>query len=165
MAKMEKTKKKKVQYLHDSILSFIEKLSTLPGFEPGTSPVPSRYATNWAILAWIITKNLSWCQGIQMSWLVSIFSINLWCRSVLKNLLFPFFSSTFSDTSLLGEKLLALFVMRRNLTCAQVWLAILKIIGIPNVLSCVLLNLGQGAWSQPQNWSKQTNKPEVQRQE
>ena len=56
-----------------------------------------------------------------------------------------FYSSTFSDTSLLGENLLGLFVMRRNLTCAQVWLAILKIIGIPNVLSCVLLNLGQGA--------------------
>ena len=26
------------------------------GFEPGTSPVPSRYATNRAILAWIIVQ-------------------------------------------------------------------------------------------------------------
>ena len=32
---------------------FTEKFSPLTGFEPGTSPVPSRYATNWAILAWI----------------------------------------------------------------------------------------------------------------
>ena len=28
------------------LLIFTEKLSPLPGFEPGTSPVPSRYATN-----------------------------------------------------------------------------------------------------------------------
>ena len=35
------------------LLIFIEKFSPLPGFELGTSPVPSRYATNWAILAWI----------------------------------------------------------------------------------------------------------------
>ena len=32
------------------------KFSPFPGFEPGTSPAPSRYATNWAILAWI-----PWC--------------------------------------------------------------------------------------------------------
>ena len=37
------------------LLIFIEKFSPLPGFEPGTSPVPSRYATNWAILAWMIS--------------------------------------------------------------------------------------------------------------
>ena len=35
------------------MLIFIEKLSPLPGFEPGTCPVLSRYATNWALLAWI----------------------------------------------------------------------------------------------------------------
>ena len=35
------------------LLIFTEKFSPLLGFEPGTSPVPSRYATNWAILAWI----------------------------------------------------------------------------------------------------------------
>ena len=34
---------------------FIEKFSPLQGFEPGTSLVPSRYATNWAILAWMCT--------------------------------------------------------------------------------------------------------------
>ena len=33
---------------------FIEKFSPLPGSEPGTSPVLSRYATNWAILAWMM---------------------------------------------------------------------------------------------------------------
>ena len=40
------------------LLIFTEKFLPLPGFEPGTSPVPSRYATNWAILAWIVTKKL-----------------------------------------------------------------------------------------------------------
>ena len=28
------------------LLIFTKKFSPLPGFEPGTSPVPSRYATN-----------------------------------------------------------------------------------------------------------------------
>ena len=37
----------------DQLLIFTEKFSPLPGFEPGTSLVPSWYATNWAILAWI----------------------------------------------------------------------------------------------------------------
>ena len=32
---------------------FNEKFSPLLWFESGTSPVPRRYATNWAILAWI----------------------------------------------------------------------------------------------------------------
>ena len=32
---------------------FTEKFSPLPGFEPGTSPVPSRYTTNWALPVWI----------------------------------------------------------------------------------------------------------------
>ena len=38
------------------LLIFIEKFLPLLGFKPRTSPlpVPSRYATNWAILAWII---------------------------------------------------------------------------------------------------------------
>ena len=36
------------------LLIFIEKFSPLLGFEPSTYPVPSQYATNWAILAWII---------------------------------------------------------------------------------------------------------------
>ena len=44
--------------VHVMYYNFIEKFSPLPGFEPGTSPVPSRYATNWAILAWI-TVNLN----------------------------------------------------------------------------------------------------------
>ena len=35
------------------LLIFTEKFWPLPGFDPVTSPVPSRYATNWAILAWI----------------------------------------------------------------------------------------------------------------
>ena len=34
-------------------LIFNEKFSPLPGFEPGTSSVPSQYATNWAILVGI----------------------------------------------------------------------------------------------------------------
>ena len=41
-------------------LIFTEKFSPLPGFEPGTSPVPSRYATNWAILAWICCYSLDY---------------------------------------------------------------------------------------------------------
>ena len=41
------------------LLIFIEKFSPLPGFDPGTSPVPSRYATNWAILAWIWTTEVT----------------------------------------------------------------------------------------------------------
>ena len=36
----------------NQLLIFIERLSSLSGFEPGTSPVPSQYATDWAILAW-----------------------------------------------------------------------------------------------------------------
>ena len=35
------------------LLIITEKFSPLPGFEPGTSPILSRYATNLAILAWI----------------------------------------------------------------------------------------------------------------
>ena len=35
------------------LLFFTEKFSPFSGFEPDTSQVPSRYATNWAILAWI----------------------------------------------------------------------------------------------------------------
>ena len=35
------------------LLIFNEKFSPLPWFEPGNSPVPSRYTTNWAILAWM----------------------------------------------------------------------------------------------------------------
>ena len=42
----------------NQLLIFTTKFSPLPGLEPGTSPVPSRYATNWAILAWIKTRNL-----------------------------------------------------------------------------------------------------------
>ena len=37
----------------NQLVIFIEKFSPLPGFERGSSLVPSRYATNWAILAWI----------------------------------------------------------------------------------------------------------------
>ena len=40
------------------LLIFTEKFSPLVGFEPRTSPLPSRYATNWAILAWITWYNL-----------------------------------------------------------------------------------------------------------
>ena len=39
--------------LHVTLIILIEKFSPLPGFERRTSTVPSRYATNWAILAWI----------------------------------------------------------------------------------------------------------------
>ena len=49
------------------LLIFTEKFSSLLGFEPGTSPEPSRYATNRAILAWLVfciiasaTKKLLW---------------------------------------------------------------------------------------------------------
>ena len=51
------------------MLIFIEKFSTLPGFEPVTSPVPSHYATNWAILAWI--SQISWLKfalGHRLPW-------------------------------------------------------------------------------------------------
>ena len=41
------------KFKFNQLLIFIEKLLHLPGFEPGTSPVPSWYATHWAILAWI----------------------------------------------------------------------------------------------------------------
>ena len=41
----------------NQLLNFIEKFSPLSGFVPRASPVPSRYATNWAILAWI----KEWC--------------------------------------------------------------------------------------------------------
>ena len=42
-----------IQIQINQLLIFTEKFSPLPGFEPGTSPVPSRYNTNLAILAWI----------------------------------------------------------------------------------------------------------------
>ena len=45
------------------LLIFTEKFWPSPGFEPGTSQVPSRYATNWAILAWIYSSNLSTTKG------------------------------------------------------------------------------------------------------
>ena len=38
----------------NQLLIFIEKLSSLPGFEPRNSPVPSRYATNWAFASLFI---------------------------------------------------------------------------------------------------------------
>ena len=38
-------------------LIFIEKFSPLLEFEPWTSPLPSRYATNRAILAWLLTNS------------------------------------------------------------------------------------------------------------
>ena len=47
------------KFKFNQLLIFIEKFSPLPGFEPGISPVPSRYATNWAILALIITGNVT----------------------------------------------------------------------------------------------------------
>ena len=40
------------------LLIITENFSPLPVFEPGTSPVQSRYATNWAILAWIYILHL-----------------------------------------------------------------------------------------------------------
>ena len=42
-----------IQIKINQLLIFTEKFLPLPGFEPRTSPVPSRYATNWAILAWM----------------------------------------------------------------------------------------------------------------
>ena len=44
----------------NQLLIFTEKLSPLPGFEPGTSLVPSRYATNSAILA--LMERMGWIQ-------------------------------------------------------------------------------------------------------
>ena len=41
------------KFKFNQLLIFIEKFSPLPGFEPGTSRVPSRYANNWTILAWV----------------------------------------------------------------------------------------------------------------
>ena len=46
-----------IQIREIQLLNFIEKFLPMQGFEPGTSPVPSWYATNWAILAWIIWKS------------------------------------------------------------------------------------------------------------
>ena len=43
----------RIQFRTIQLLIFTEKFSPLPEFEPRTSPVPSWYATNWAILAWI----------------------------------------------------------------------------------------------------------------
>ena len=44
--------------LNNPVTYFQWKILALAGFEPGTSPVPSRYATNWAILAWIPSVSL-----------------------------------------------------------------------------------------------------------
>ena len=41
------------KFKFNQLLIFIEKFLPLPGFEPGMAPVPSRYASNWVILAWI----------------------------------------------------------------------------------------------------------------
>ena len=43
-----------IQIWTNQLLIFIEKLLRLPGFEPQTSRVPSRFATSWAIQAWIV---------------------------------------------------------------------------------------------------------------
>ena len=56
-------------YIHIQIqtiqlLIFTEKFLPLPGFEPRTSLVPSRYATNWAILAWNI--HYRWRTGLRI---------------------------------------------------------------------------------------------------
>ena len=58
------------------IFIFIEKFLPLPGFEPGTYPVPRRYATNWAILARI---NFKWSScgmfgniAIVKAWLIEV---------------------------------------------------------------------------------------------
>ena len=42
---------------NNSVTYFHWKVLPLPGFEPGTLLVPSRYATNWAILAWIFSQD------------------------------------------------------------------------------------------------------------
>ena len=47
-----------IQILINQLLIFTEKFSPLPEFEPGTSPVPSRCPTNWAILVWISNQRL-----------------------------------------------------------------------------------------------------------
>ena len=41
------------------LLDFTEKFLPLPRFEPRTCLVPSRYATNWAILAWFSKKTMN----------------------------------------------------------------------------------------------------------
>ena len=45
------------KFEQSSYLISLKKLTPLPGFEPGTSQVPIRYATNWAILAWVLLLN------------------------------------------------------------------------------------------------------------
>ena len=39
----------------------------LQGFELGTSPVPSWYATNWAILAWICLNNIQFVSSLMLN--------------------------------------------------------------------------------------------------
>ena len=49
-----------VLHLHSNLINYLFSLKfflPLPGFEPGTSPVPSQFATNWAILAWMRVKS------------------------------------------------------------------------------------------------------------
>ena len=50
-----------IKFEFNQLLISIEKFSPLPEFEPETSPVSSRYATNWAILAWIFFLALQLC--------------------------------------------------------------------------------------------------------
>ena len=63
-----------IQIQTNQLLIFTEKFLSLPGFEPGTSPEPNRYATNWAILAWIEKVNIFFfflLQKLLNCWLLS----------------------------------------------------------------------------------------------
>ena len=63
----------------NQLLISIEKLSPLQGFEPRTSLVTSRYATNWAILAWILDTTLN----LTLSKLFNEISLNLICSVII----------------------------------------------------------------------------------
>ena len=59
-----------IQIQINQLIVFIEKLSPLSGFEPRTSRVPSRCATNWAIQAWI---ELTWSNNFvknKFNWVI-----------------------------------------------------------------------------------------------
>ena len=65
----------RIQIQTIQLLIFTGKFSPLPGFEPRTSMLPSRYATNWAILAWIhlgsnnfFLGELTFFNGFQILW-------------------------------------------------------------------------------------------------
>ena len=78
----------RIQIRINQLLIFTEKFSPLPGFEPRTSPVPSRYATNWAILAWINMHPYFTSFWKMKNRILTIFvykEIVLWASNPIKN--------------------------------------------------------------------------------